>query len=142
VLDRVLTPAAHPRPDQPLVGGRIYLAAPDHHLLVTSQQRIELSQAPRENRFRPSIDVLFRSAAQVYGPATIAVLLSGVLFDGITGAALVRALGGSVIVQDPTDAMFDTLPRHAMSLGQPYLVLPGAEIPATLCRLATGGVRW
>src|SRR5262245_37931807 len=74
-------PAAHAVDGEPIRPGRVYVAPPDHHL-VLRQGRVELSGGPRENKFRPAIDPLFRSAARAYGPRVVAVILSGALQDG------------------------------------------------------------
>src|SRR5688572_3879086 len=74
-------PATHARDDEPIQLGRVYVAPPDHHLLV-ERGRLRLSLGPKENRFRPAIDPLFRTAARAYGPQVIGVVLSGLLDDG------------------------------------------------------------
>ena len=106
-------PAAHARHGEPLLPGHIYVAPPDFHLLV-AQGVARLSHGPRVNRHRPAIDVMFASAARWAGPRAAAVVLSGLLDDGAIGAALVRRTGGRVLVQDPADALFDTMPRSAL----------------------------
>jgi two-component system chemotaxis response regulator CheB len=93
--------------------GRIYVAPPDYHLIVEPGV-VRLTRGPRENRFRPAIDPLFRSAAQVYGPAAIGVVLSGDLDDATAGLGTIKALGGIAIVQDPSDATFPSMPRSAL----------------------------
>src|SRR5689334_1644509 len=88
--------------------GRISVAAVDHHLLLCDG-RVEVSRGPRENLHRPSIDVLFRSAAES-GAQTVAVLLSGLRNDGVAGLIAVKDAGGTTIVQEPEDALFPALP--------------------------------
>src|SRR5215471_12054207 len=100
---RLLVGVAHP--DEPLRPGKIYVAPPDHHLVV-EPGKLCLTKGPREHRFRPAIDPLFRSAAQVYGPATIGVILTGNLDDGVAGLWAINRLGGIAIVQDPDDALY------------------------------------
>ena len=96
-----------------LAPGTIYVAPPDSHLLV-EPGTLRLTKGPKENRFRPAIDPLFRSAAQVYGPAVIGVILTGNLDDGTAGLWAIKHLGGIAVVQDPSDAMFPGMPRSAL----------------------------
>ena|SRR5688572_9658429 len=84
--------------------GHIYIAPPDHHLLV-SGDRLRVTRGPREHGFRPAIDPLFRTAARERGPQVVGVLLSGALDDGVEGLALVKRHGGMAVVQDPDDAV-------------------------------------
>jgi two-component system chemotaxis response regulator CheB len=96
--------------------GSIYVAVPDRHLLVHDHQTM-LTEGPTENGHRPAIDALFRSAAIAYGPRTVGVLLSGVLDDGVLGAAAIRSRGGTTIAQTPTDALFPSMPQNAVEAG-------------------------
>src|SRR3954465_1951842 len=93
--------------------GTIYVAAPDYHLVI-EPGRIRGTKGPKENRFRPAIDPLFRSAAQVFGPGAIGVVLTGNLDDGTAGLWAIKQLGGTAIVQDPADALFPSMPRSAL----------------------------
>jgi two-component system, chemotaxis family, protein-glutamate methylesterase/glutaminase len=106
-------PAAHARHGEPLRPGHIYVAPPDFHLL-TAAGVVRLSSGPRVNRHRPAIDVMFASAARWAGTRVVAVVLSGVLDDGAVGSALVARAGGRVVVQDPAQALFDSMPRAAL----------------------------
>lgn len=129
-------PAEHATNDAPLLAGRIFIAPPDHHLLVRPGA-LEVERGPRENRSRPAIDPLFRSAARAYGPRVIAVVLSGTLDDGATGLLSVRSHGGTIIVQDPADALYDGMPLAALRAVRPDHVLPLAGIApllGDLCR--------
>ncbi|HTV03354.1 MAG TPA: chemotaxis protein CheB [Luteitalea sp.] len=98
---------------QRLQPGVIYVAPPDCHLLV-EPGLVRTTRGPRENRFRPAIDPLFRSAAQVFGPAAIGVVLTGNLDDGAAGLWTIKQLGGIAVVQDPEEAMFPSMPLSAM----------------------------
>lgn len=119
-----------------LVAGRVYVAPPDHHLLV-EPGRLVVSRGPRENRFRPAIDPLFRSAAQVYGPRVIGVVLTGSLDDGTAGLWTIKQLGGVAIVQDPADAMFPSMPESASRHVSIDYSVRLAEIAPLLVRLAS-----
>ena len=104
---------ADPRDGDELAAGRVYVAPPDHHLLV-EPGRVRVTKGPRENRFRPAIDPLFRSAAQVFGPNAIGVVLTGSLDDGTTGLDVIKRLGGTAVVQDPADALYPSMPQSAI----------------------------
>jgi len=114
LLDRVgPLPSTNARSGERLCPGRIYVAPPDFHMVV-EPGAIRLTKGPKENRFRPAIDPLFRSAAQVYGPGAVGVLLTGNLDDGTAGLWAIKHLGGIAVVQDPEDAMFPDMPRSAI----------------------------
>ena len=98
---------------EPLLGGHIYVAPPDRHLIVR-RARLELDPGPRENGARPAVDPLFRSAALAYGAQSAAVVLSGALFDGASGAAVLAAGGGLVLVQTPEDALVPSMPEATL----------------------------
>jgi two-component system chemotaxis response regulator CheB len=101
-----------------LVGqpGVIYVAPPDHHLVLGPNGRMRLTQDIALNGHRPSIDALFRSAAQTRGERVIGVVLSGSGSDGAAGLAAVVEAGGAAIVQDPADAQHPSMPEQALSL--------------------------
>jgi two-component system chemotaxis response regulator CheB len=123
-----------------LRNGHVYVAPPDHHLQITERCAETTQEAPNHQR-RPSVDVLFRSAAEAYGAKVIAILLSGLGGDGSAGLAAVRAHHGVVIVQAPSDAAFDTMPRRALEVMTADYVLPAAEISDELQRvLARAGL--
>jgi two-component system, chemotaxis family, protein-glutamate methylesterase/glutaminase len=115
--------------------GQVYLAAPDHHLLM-SGDHVFLGRGPRENMVRPAIDALFRSAAINYGPRVIGVLLSGLLSDGSAGLNAIKRCGGISVVQDPSDAIADEMPRSALEASIIDLCAPGAGMGDVLSDLA------
>jgi two-component system, chemotaxis family, protein-glutamate methylesterase/glutaminase len=106
-------PAVHPREGEPMKLGRIYVAPPDHHLLVGAGV-LHLSRGPRENHTRPAIDPLFRSAALHWGSAAIGVVLTGELDDGTAGLAAIKSCGGIAVVQDPQEAAAPSMPASAL----------------------------
>ncbi len=114
--------------------GHVYLAAPDHHLLLVDGHMM-LGRGPRENMVRPAIDPLFRSAALHYGPRVIGVVLSGLLSDGAAGLSAVKRGGGLALVQDPSDAIADEMPRRALETTTADLCVPGPQIGDVLSDL-------
>ncbi|HVF90679.1 MAG TPA: chemotaxis protein CheB [Blastocatellia bacterium] len=132
---RGVLPASHPADGEEIKPGMIYVAPPDQHLLVKSNI-IKLTRGAKENRNRPSVDSLFRSASRVYGPRVIGVILSGTLDDGTAGLLGIKARGGTAVVQDPEDALYNGMPRSAIENVDVDYVLPVSEIASTLVRLA------
>ena len=128
-------PAAHPQDGDLIEDGHIYVAPPDYHLLV-ERDHVRVVRGPRENRYRPAVDPLFRSTARAYGPRVVAVVLSGMLDDGAAGMAAVHARGGIGVVQDPNDALFPGMPTSAMRYNNPEYRVPATEIGPLLVRLA------
>jgi len=114
---------------------RVYLAAPDHHLLLL-ENHIRLGRGPRENMVRPAIDPLFRSAALQYGPRVIGVILSGLLSDGAAGLTAIKQCGGLALVQDPSDALANEMPLRALESTTVDLCVPSARIGDVLSELA------
>jgi len=119
--------------------GHIYVPAPDTHLLI-EPGRVRLTRGPKENRFRPAIDPLFRTAAQVYGPAAIGVILTGNLDDGTAGLWAIKRLGGIAIVQDPADALFPSMPENARRHVAVDYSVPLSEMGPLLVRLTAAPV--
>ena len=111
--------------------GHVYVATPDHHLIL-EKDCVRSIRGPKENWFRPSIDVLFRSAAYAFGPRVIGVVLSGMLDDGAAGLHAIKARGGLTIVQDPADARFPMMPEAALRHVVVDRRLPSAEIARVL----------
>lgn len=97
--------------------GYLYLAPADHHMMVVGD-KIRVNQGPHENRYRPSIDVLFRSAAVYFKSQVIAVVLTGMLDDGTSGMFAVQRCGGVCIVQDPKDSEYADMPTSVLNVMQ------------------------
>jgi len=106
-------PVAHALNGEQIEPGRIYVAPPDHHLLI-ERNRAKLIHGPKENLHRPSIDALFRSAARWAGPRVIGVVLTGARDDGTTGMRAIKQRGGIAIIQDPSEASFPSMPLSVM----------------------------
>src|SRR5262249_35480606 len=113
---------------QPIQAGHVYVAQPDLHLLIEPGY-VRLSRGPRENRHRPAIDPMFRSASRAYGPRLLAIFLTGLLDDGAQGLHIVKSAGGITMVQDPDEAMFNDMPRNAIKVAEIDYVLKVAEMP-------------
>ncbi|MFD0688240.1 chemotaxis protein CheB [Actinomadura fibrosa] len=120
-------PAAQAADGEPVRHGRVYVAPPDHHLLLRDGA-IHVSHGPKQHNHRPAADPLFESAAAEWGPRVTAVVLSGTLDDGAAGAAAVAAAGGAVAVQDPDDSTYDGMPRAALAAVPDAAVLPLKDI--------------
>lgn len=119
----------------PIRTGTIYVAAPDRHLLVERNRAIA-TRGPKENRFRPAVDPLFRSAAQTFGAGAIGVILSGGLDDGSAGLLAIQQQGGTAIVQDPATALNPSMPQNALSRVVVDHCVPVEDIAPLLMRLA------
>lgn len=117
---------------------RVYVAPPNRHMLLDGGV-VRVTAGPRENRHRPAIDPLFRSAARAYGPRVVAALFSGLLDDGSAGMKAVSGRGGISIVQDPEEARFASMPLSAVENDSPQYVLPVQQIGPTLVRLVSNG---
>jgi two-component system chemotaxis response regulator CheB len=126
--------AKHPEDGEPVEVGTIYVAPPDHHLLV-EDDKVLVKRGPKENRFRPSIDALFRSAAYSYGSRVIGVVLTGYLDDGTSGLYCLQRLGGLAVVQNPRDAQSPAMPSNALEFVKADHVVSLAELGALLVQL-------
>ena len=139
VLPELLTragklPACHPAEGDAITPGHIYVAPPDRHLLV-QEGRVLLRRGPQENRTRPAVDPLFRSAAVAYRSRVIGLVLSGLLDDGAAGLAAVKACGGLCLVQAPDDAIWPEMPRNALRRDHVDYCEPVSALPLLLSRL-------
>ncbi len=119
---------------EPIEAGTIYLAPPDYHLLVETDRRLSLSFDEPQMYSRPSIDVLFESAADAYGRALIGVILSGANADGAQGLRKVTDEGGAAFVQSPETALSDTMPLAALQHCPGARALPPPSIAQSLSR--------
>jgi two-component system chemotaxis response regulator CheB len=128
-------PSSHPKDNTRIEAGHIYVAPPDHHLLI-DDGFVAVKRGPKENGFRPSIDALFRSAAYSYGPGAIGVVLSGALYDGASGLWSIKRLGGIAIVQEPYQAEYPSMPRSALEYVDADYRVRSQEIGPLLTRLA------
>ena len=120
--------------NEPLEPSHIYVAPPGRHLQI-DDNRLRLADEAFENGFRPSIDVLFRSAAHAVRERAIGVILSGLLDDGVSGLRSIERHGGIAVVQDPADAAFDDMPRNAIASTAMPLVLTAEQIGPTIGEL-------
>ena len=121
---------------EPLAAATVYVAPPNYHLLIERRRWFSLSCDTPVHYSRPSIDVLFDSAADAYGSHLLAVLLSGANNDGVQGLAAVGSKGGLAIVQSPETAAVPTMPEAALRASNPTHVLPLSEIAPFLVRAA------
>jgi two-component system, chemotaxis family, protein-glutamate methylesterase/glutaminase len=114
------------------VAGMIYVAPPNHHLLVEAGGVLVLSSSELVHFLRPSADLLFESVAGAYGPRALACVLTGTGSDGAMGASAVKARGGTVIVEDPELAEFKGMPEAVIAAGAADFILPLDEIAAVI----------
>jgi two-component system chemotaxis response regulator CheB len=128
-------PAAQPEDGDRIEPGRIYVAPNDHHMLL-ERGYIRVARGPKENRFRPAIDPLFRSAAYIYGPRVVGVVMTGALDDGTAGLWTIKLRGGTAIVQDPAEALIRSMPLSALDNVSVDHRLTAAEIGELIARLA------
>ncbi|MBO0777192.1 MAG: chemotaxis protein CheB, partial [Actinobacteria bacterium] len=136
ILGRAGTlPAATAVDGEKFLPGHVYVAPPDHHMLVAAGET-RLSRGQRRGGHRPAADPLFISAALSEGPAVTAVVLSGTLDDGAAGCAAVEQHGGLVLVQDPAESPYDGMPRAALAATGHPQVLRLAELAVALDREA------
>ena len=117
---------------EPIVPGCVYLAPPNYHLLIENDRTLSLDDSEKVNFSRPSIDVTFESAADVYREKIVALLLSGGNNDGVEGLKYIYQHGGFCVVQDPASADVTFMPQTALDQMQPHKVIDKNDIPAFL----------
>lgn len=115
--------AVQPKDGEEIKSGMIYVAANDHHLLIEGS-KVYMKKGPKENRFRPSIDALFRSAAYVYGSRVIGIVLSGLMNDGTSGLWSIKRMGGITIIQAPEDADYPQMPQNVLEYVEVDYTMP------------------
>lgn len=127
------------RHDAPIIKGHIYIAPPNHHLLVRDNKMV-IGYGPEENRWRPSIDVLFRSAAVAYGHYAIGIIITGLLDDGTAGMLAIKRCGGICIVQDPNEAEYPDMPLSVLNHLEADYCISLADMGFTLQELTKNDV--
>jgi len=127
-----------PKDGETIEPGKIYVAPNDHHMLLEGSKVI-VRRGPKENRFRPSIDALFRSAAYVYGPRVIGVVLSGFLDDGTSGLWSIKRMGGLAIIQDPNDAEQPQMPENVLTYVEVDYTVSAIDMGPLISGLVTQG---
>jgi two-component system chemotaxis response regulator CheB len=128
-------PASHATDGERMENGHVYIAPPDHHLMI-EREHIHVGMGPKENHQRPCINVTFRSAALAYGHDTIGVILTGQLDDGTAGAWDIKRRGGTIIVQRPDEAAFPSMPLSTLREVEADYTLPLGQIGPLLGRLS------
>ncbi|OFA01626.1 chemotaxis protein CheB [Duganella sp. HH101] len=134
---RMAMPVREAADKEAVSSGTLYFAGSGYHLSVESDRSFSLSCEAPLHFARPAIDYLMESAADVYGPALLGILLTGANHDGAAGMAAIARAGGLTVVQDPEQAEVATMPREAIRLHRPDLVLPLDAIQTLLLMLET-----
>ncbi len=130
-------PVSQAQEGETISPGHVYIAPPDHHLVVKPGGTLALTHTPEERFARPSVDVLFRSVAETYGPGVLAVILTGGGTDGCRGALAVKEAGGRVLAQDREEAMAFSMPEAVVRAGAADEELPLAELALRLIQTCT-----
>ncbi len=129
-------PVAEPEDKEPMMPGRVYLAPRDYHLLLDADGFALSTEAPVEYA-RPSINVLFESAAEAFRERVVGVVLTGANADGARGLARIKACGGMAVVEDPQTAESRAMPEAAIAATKADKILPLAEIAPFLSKLVS-----
>lgn len=125
----------HAKNGNSLKSGYLYLAPSDHHLMIGKDQKILVTKGAQENRYRPAVDPLLRSAAIAFGAGVIGIILTGYLDDGTAGMKAIKRCGGICIVQDPDEAEYPDMPKNVLNNVKVDYCLPIAEMGALIYQL-------
>lgn len=120
--------------------GHVYIAPPDHHMII-KEDKIVINNGPHENRWRPSIDVLFRSAAVAFNSNTIGIVLSGLLDDGTSGMSAIKKSGGIAIVQEPDEAEYSDMPLNVLKNVEVDFRVPVSDMKYILQDIFAKGIK-
>jgi two-component system chemotaxis response regulator CheB len=122
---------------KPVKSGQVYLAPSDHHMLIEKNGQLHVTKGAQENRSRPGIDPLFRSAAVSFGNRVTGIILTGYLDDGTAGLIAIQRCGGTCIVQDPDEAQYPDMPKNALNQIKADYCIAIAEMGDVLAKLMT-----
>ncbi|GFO56905.1 putative chemotaxis protein-glutamate methylesterase [Geomonas sp. Red276] len=137
LLDRICALHVKEADEQDIpVGGTVYLAPPNYHLLVEPDRRLGFSTDPPVNFARPSVDVLFETAADAYGEELVGVVLTGAGEDGARGLRRIKDKGGLAVIQEPADAVASAMPQAALMAVAPDHLVTLAALPQLLINLS------
>jgi two-component system chemotaxis response regulator CheB len=134
---RIRIPVSYAHSGEVPKHGRVYLAPPDHHLVIAADGRMSLNQGPKVHHSRPAANPLFESAAAIYGPHVIGVVLTGGDSDGADGLRSITSVGGIGIVQSPAEARDPSMPIAAMEEDHPQYILTVEEMGPLLMKLVS-----
>ena len=123
LAEKTVLPVTEVEEKDELHPGVVYIAPPDYHLLIEQDHSFSLDYSEKINYSRPSIDVTFESAAEVFGDKSAAMLLSGANADGVDGLKHIQKSGGLTIVQDPKDASVSYMPQQALEAMDPDYIM-------------------
>ncbi len=131
-------PVTHAENGITVAKNHVYLAPPNHHLLINRKGEVTLTDTELVNFVRPSADLMFESVAAAYGERALAVVLTGSGHDGAMGVTAIKQRGGTVVAQDEASSEFFGMPSAAIKTGAVDFILPLDDIAAKLVSLVTG----
>lgn len=123
-------------PGEPMLSDHIYVSPTDYHLLLESNYTLSLSNEELVNFSRPSIDLLFESAAYAFGKKAVGILLTGANHDGAQGLKKIKEMGGLTIIQDPSEAEYKAMPESALEIMKPDLILSTKKLADLLTEIS------